>query len=109
MGERPDISTTTTIPLEDTPDHRHIVSAFEKIRAVDRCLWKDLRIGGAVLFVSWGCWTLADRALVDFSPWSEIGAVAIGAALYLWEFTEVCLGRCRDRIESHAVFHLGRV
>jgi hypothetical protein len=77
MTKRPD--GVTTIALTDTADDDAASVPLVNGR------YHEMRVGVAILCFWWALWTLADRVLIRFSPWSEIGAMAVGAVIYFWQ------------------------
>lgn len=99
MEARPDGN--TTIPLDDAAEHGDTAEA--------RDYSKEIRVGVAVLLIWWGVWTLADRLLIAFSPWSELAAVALGIILFRWASIHDVSFRHYDSVCKHLQQHLERI
>eukprot|EP00966_Prymnesium_polylepis_P207588 4808353-Prymnesium_polylepis.2 len=84
MTKRPNGS--TTVSLQEVSEHGDDGPSATPHHQPDDP-WRDFRFGVSVLLVWWGVWTIADKTLIVFSPWSEIMAILLGAVLYLWECT----------------------
>lgn len=80
-----------------------------KQQATVPTLLMELRFGMAVLLVWWGVWTIADRTLVRFSPFSEIAAIAMGIAMYTWDKTRRAIHRAHQSVNNRVSTVLQRI
>lgn len=94
----------TTVALNDAVEE----DATETPTSTTRP-WRYLRIGVAVLLLWWGAWTLADRHLIQLSPWSEIAALTLGSFIFFWDRVGACALRHHDAFRSQICISLQRI
>jgi hypothetical protein len=82
MTKRPNGS--DAVELQEVGDNCEDTLALTARRQPED-VWRDLRFGTSVLLLWWGVWTIADKTMIAYSPWSEIAAIVLGASLCFWD------------------------